>query len=282
MKDCAGLTVKAPSDPTAKKVMVIRLISSTAFAIVKSMTQPNLLLVSSSYTGDGDYLDHCWNALNNFYSTKDDKHVLFIPYANAYDWQGFVCERLPYFGRHGIRAKSILDYDEPRAALDDKNLAGIFMAGGNTFKLLKYLYDYELINPVRQQVNEGLPYAGASAGAVVACPGIYTTNDMPMVDPKSLEALNLIPFQINPHFVPGELVANHHGETREQRIQQFHTEHKMPVIGLREGGWLEIHGSSLRLCGKDAAVLFEADREPEVIPLGLVTEPAASKLLMYN
>lgn len=240
------------------------------------MAQHNLLLISSSYAGNGDYLDHCWDNLKNFYDTSGNKHVLFIPYANTYDWQGFAYECMPYFEKHGIKTKSILDYDQPRSALDDANLGGIFVAGGNTFKLLKYLHDYGLIVPIRQRINDGLPYAGASAGTVVTCPGIYTTNDMPMVEPKAFEAFNFIPFQINPHFVPGELITNHHGETREQRIQQFHTEHKMPVIGLREGSWLEIHDNSIELCGKDSAVLFEAGKTPEEIAPGIISSLSIS------
>jgi dipeptidase E len=232
--------------------------------------QHNLLLISSSYAGDADYLEHCWNALRNFYGAMDGKYVLFIPYANAYDWPGFAHECMPHFEAHGIKVKSILDYDNPQTALDDENLGGIFMAGGNTFKLLKYLYDYELIEPIRQRVNNGLPYAGVSAGAIVACPGIYTTNDMPMVEPASLTALNLIPFQVNPHFIPGELIHDHHGETREQRIRQFHTEHKTPAIGLRESSWLEVHNSSLELCGESPAELFKAGKKSETLVPGVI------------
>lgn len=247
----------------------ICLASKTTFAIVKVMTQNNLLLISSSYAGEGSYMTHCWNALKNFYGDSGDKYVLFIPYANAYDWQRFADECIADFEKHNIKMKSILDYTDPRTALGDKNLAGVFVAGGNTFKLLKYLYDYTLIDAIKLLVNDGLPYAGASAGAVVACPGIYTTNDMPMVEPQSLKALGLIPFQINPHFVSGELVANHHGETREQRIRQFQTEHNIPVVGLRESGWLEIHGNSAELGGSEPGVLFAVGKEPVQIGPGL-------------
>jgi dipeptidase E len=241
------------------------------------MRQNNLLLISSSYVEDGDYLEHCWEVLENFYKAANGGHILFIPYANAYDWPGFAQECMPYFEKHDIKVKSILDYDVPRSALDDQNLAGIFMAGGNTFKLIKYLYEYELIEPLRQRVEEGLPYAGTSAGAVVACPGIYTTNDMPMVEPEAFDALNFVPFQINPHFVGGELIPDYHGETREQRIRQFHTGYKMPVVGLKEGGWLEVHEGSLELGGKDVAVLFEAGKDSETLAPGIVAKPMLSK-----
>ena len=262
--------------------MVAYLISNSAFAIVKTMIKNNLLLISSSCVGEGDYLAHCWDILKSFYGAAGNEHVLFIPYANAYDWRWFAGECMPYFEEHGIKVKSILDYDDPKTAVDDKNLAGVFMAGGNTFKLLKYLYDYELIAPIQQCVAKGLPYAGASAGAIMACPGIYTTNDMPMIEPKSFKALDLIPFQINPHFVSGELITNHHGETREQRIRQFHAEYKMPVIGLRENSWLEIHGNSILLGGTESGVLFEANEESTSLNPGKFSESITSKLFSLS
>ena len=241
------------------------------------MLTNNLLLISSSYAGQGDYLEHCWEALDHFYNLGDGKHILFIPYANAYDWQAFAREYVSYFENHDIKVRSILDYDNPHTALGDKNLAGIFMAGGNTFKLLKYLHKYELVEPIRRLIGGGLPYAGTSAGSVVACPGIYTTNDMPIVEPGTFKALNLVRFQINPHFMPGALIAEHHGETREQRIQQFHTNHTLPVIGLKEHSWLEIHGNVIELCGKDPAVLFEANKEPHFISPGIITGDVSAK-----
>lgn len=246
------------------------------------MTQRNLLLISSSYARDGSYLAHCWDALRNFYSASGNKHILFVPYANAYDWQGFVRECTPNFESNGIKIKSILDYEHPQDALSDKDLAGVFMAGGNTFKLLKWLHEYKLVDAIRQRTHEGLPYTGVSAGAIVACPGIYTTNDMPMTEPKSLKALDLVPFQVNPHFVLGELIAKHHGETREQRIQQFHTEHKIPVIGLPEGSRLEVHDDSMVLGGKDTAALFEANEETITLTPGNIGEPALSRLLNFS
>jgi dipeptidase E len=235
----------------------------------------NLLLISSSYAGDGGYLEHCQDALKNFYSVPAAKHVLFVPYANAYNWRQCANESIAQFKKLGINAKSILDYPDPRAALDDPSLAGIFIAGGNTFKLLASLYDYDFVAPIQRAAKNGLPYAATSAGAVVACPGIYTTNDMPMVEPKTFAALNLVPFQINPHFVPGELIANHHGETREQRIRQFHTERATPVVGLRESSWLEIHSDSNVLGGEDGATLFEAGQEPQVLARGPITMPSS-------
>jgi dipeptidase E len=246
------------------------------------MIKHNLLLISHAYAGDRGYFDHCWEAFKNLYGVTNGKHVLFIPYANAYNWEGFAHERMPHFEAHGIKMKSILAYEDPRAAVADDNLAGIFMAGGNTFKLLKYLYDYELIEPIQQRVNTGLPYAGVSAGAVVACPGIYTTNDMPIVNPKTLKSFNFIPFQINAHFIPGALMANHRGETREERIRQFHTEHEEPVIGLRESNWLEIHDNSLELCGEDSAELFGPGKEHEALIPGVITEPVLSRLINFS
>jgi dipeptidase E len=172
------------------------------------------------------------------------------------------------FAKLGIKCRSISEFENPLEAVRADDVQGIFIGGGNTFNLLKLLYDHKLIGGIRERVQQGLPYMGSSAGTVVACPGIYTTNDMPIVEPKSLTALGLVPFQINPHFVPGSLLPGHNGETREERIRQFHRVSQVPVVGVTEGSWIEVRGTSYVVQGGDEAILFRPSQDATKISSG--------------
>jgi len=139
----------------------------------------------------------------------------------------------------------------------------LFVGGGNTFRLLKALQDRNLLEPVRRRVIEGtLRYLGVSAGTIMACPSLRTTNDMPIVQPASFQAFGLIPFQINPHYLDPDPSSRHMGETREQRLQEFLEDNDVPVLGLREGAWLRRQGRSIRLAGQAGARLFQRAMQP--------------------
>jgi dipeptidase E len=140
---------------------------------------------------------------------------------------------------------------------------GIFIGGGNTFRLLKALYDTDALEPIRKRVTTGMPYMGASAGSNVACPTIRTTNDMPIVEPRSLDALGLFPWQINPHYLDPEPGSKHMGETREERLIQYLEENARPVIGLREGGIIRVENGRATLKGTSGARIFRRGKEPE-------------------
>jgi dipeptidase E len=126
---------------------------------------------------------------------------------------------------------------------------------------LKTLYDLRLLEPIRRRVMEGMSY-GASAGSNLACPTIRTTNDMPIVEPPSLAAMNLVPFQINPHYLDVDPASTHMGETRETRIREFLEENTTPVIGLREGAMLRVSERRMQLRGLAGARIFRRDHFP--------------------
>lgn len=206
-----------------------------------------LLLISNSTNTGEPYLDYPKNNIKEFLGGKLVK-ALFIPYAAvtfSFDkYEEKVSEKFREIG-HDI--ESIHRFRDPVEAV--KNAKAIVVGGGNTWKLLKLIRDNNLIDIVRDKVFSGTPYIGWSAGSNVACPTIRTTNDMPVVEPDSFNAFNLIPFQINPHFLDANPVG-HAGETREQRIEEFvEANPGIFVSGLREGTMLLLENGKLNLIG---------------------------------
>lgn len=209
-----------------------------------------LLLVSTSTTHRTEYLEHCAPQIQELFHTTDTREVLFIPYA-LHDRDSYAEKARRAFSRMGLELDSIHHAADPVRAVEDS--AGIFIGGGNTFRLLKTLYDLSLLDCIRERVLRGVPYLGTSAGSNVACPTIKTTNDMPIVYPPSLEALGLVSFQINAHYLDPDPDSTHMGETRETRIKEFHEENETPVVGLREGAMLRVHDHRVELDGRAGA-----------------------------
>ena len=160
----------------------------------------------------------------------------------------------------GYELSSIHEAKDALQSMEDTD--AIFIGGGNTFRLLKNLYDFKLIEPIRRRVAAGLPYIGSSAGSNVAAPTIKTTNDMPIVQPPSFDALNLVWFQINPHYLDAGQNSTHMGETREQRLLQYLEENDTPVAALREGAMLRIENGVTLLKGSSGARIFRRGLEP--------------------
>jgi dipeptidase E len=222
-----------------------------------------LLLVSTSRTYGTGYLDHCAAEVAEILAGV--KQVLFFPFA-LFDRDAYAAKARERFEVMGCGLDSVHEVSDPRRAVEKAE--AIFIGGGNTFRLLETLYRLELMDPVRHRVEDGVPYMGTSAGSNVAGATIKTTNDMPIVEPPSFDALALVPFQINPHYLDPEPGSTHMGETRETRIREFLEENDNTVVGLREGAMLRIDGSIAVLRGTRGARVFRRGRDPEDLEPG--------------
>jgi len=218
-----------------------------------------LLLISNSTMHGRGYLEHVRDALAELLHGK--KSILFVPWALA-DHDAYADKAAAAFAKLGVRLLSIHRADNALAAVGDAE--AVFVGGGNTFRLLDRLQRTGVAAAIAARALSGMPYVGSSAGTNVATVSIRTTNDMPIVMPPSFGALDLVPFQINPHYLDPDPASKHMGETREERLRQFHEEHATPVLGLREGCWLDVRSAVMTLRGSTDARLFargEAPRE---------------------
>lgn len=223
-----------------------------------------ILLLSGSKTYDQpEFLEHAMSWIKAHFGSK--KKILFVPYAlkNHEEYAAIIAKA---FAKADIEVISAHTRENPVTLLDQVD--GIYIGGGNTFRLLQKLYETNLIVPIAKKVRAGMPYMGASAGTNMACPGIYTTNDMPIILPHSLQAIHLINFQINPHYLDPEPNSTHMGETREKRISEFHEVLATPVLGLREGSALSITNNHTILLGTKTARLFRPGMAPIEIKPG--------------
>ena len=213
--------------------------------------------------GEG-YLDWAEEILVEF--LKGIGTVTFVPYA-LHDVDGYTRTARERFAPWGVEIVSV--HESPRPAEAAERAEAFFVGGGNTFRLLARLYETGLLDAIRRRVESGeASYIGSSAGTNVACPTIRTTNDMPITWPPSFDAIGLVPFQINPHYLDPEPESRHMGETREQRIREYHEMNERPVVGLREGSWLRVEGESVALGGKHGARVFRRGKDAEEFPVG--------------
>lgn len=221
-----------------------------------------LLLISNSALHGHGYLDHAAKVIPAFLGHR--LRVLFVPWALK-DRDAYTAKARDRFAAMGIGLDSIHVARDPVQAIGLAD--AFFVGGGNTFRLLKALQDSGILDAIRRRVQSGVPYIGSSAGSNVAAPTIRTTNDMPIVQPASLDALGLVPFQINPHFLDPDPSSRHMGETREERIVQYLEENEAPVVGLREGAWLRVEAGSVLLEGLTGARIFRRGHPPaEAMP----------------
>src|SRR6201997_3282763 len=219
-----------------------------------------VLLISNSTLYGSGYLDHAEGEILDFLGRA--KRIAFVPFA-VYERGKYTVQARARFHRMGCELVSLHDVSNPRREIVEAD--AIFVGGGNTFRLLKALYDFDLLEPIRRRVAGGIPYIGSSAGSNVAGPTIKTTKDMPIVEPPSFDALDLVPFQISPHYLDPDPNSTHMGETQEERILQFLEENETPVVGMREGAWVRVENGLMTLNGSTGARIFRRGHEPAEI-----------------
>ena len=224
-----------------------------------------MLLASTSTIYGQKYLKYLHDEIKNLFSGC--KKILFVPYARP---SGI--SHLEYTEKaknvFKILNLEIIDYTNEDLRESLEKCDGIFVGGGNTFLLLNKLYQYSLIDILKNKINSGIPYLGTSAGSNICGMTIGTTNDMPIVHVKSLEALGIIDFNINPHYLDPIDGFEHMGESRETRINEFHKFNDQFVIGLREGSYLQVEGDDIYLKGLKHAVIFKKENEKFEIESG--------------
>jgi dipeptidase E len=223
-----------------------------------------LLLASSSRCHPYQYLEHCQAEMQQLFTGVT--RVLFIPYARP---GGQSHEQYTHLARKGfpeIELVGIHESPAPRTAVAEAE--AVFVGGGNTFVLLRDLYRFELIDVLRRRISDGMPYMGTSAGSNVAGLTVGTSNDMPIVQPASLTALGTVPFNLNPHFPTAPPDPTHKGETREDRIREFHVFNDQPVVALHEDGMLRVEGADMTLVGQRPARIFRPGQDVQLIQPG--------------
>jgi len=227
-----------------------------------------LVLISTSTVFGTRYLEHAYPELRDAFGRV--ARVLFVPHALK-DRDAYAAKARAAFEEMGYGLDSLHEESDPREAIE--RAKAIFCGGGNTFRLLKALYEMDVLPLIERRVKEGMVYAGASAGSNLACPTIRTTNDMPIVQPPSFDALGLVRFQINPHYLDPAPGSTHMGETRETRIREYHEENGAPVAALREGAILRVEGASIALKGVAGARIFRRGLDPlEFLPGAAIEE----------
>lgn len=226
----------------------------------------NLIIASTSTLHGGDYLEYILPELDLLF--KDCTSILFVPCARpgGISHADYTEKVQSAFAKINKTVRGLHEFEDPAEAISKAE--GIFTGGGNTFLLVSQLYKNNVMDVLAEAVKNGTPYLGTSAGSNITGLSMQTTNDMPIVYPPSFQTLGLIPFNLNPHYLDADLQSKHMGETRETRIKEFHQFNNIPVLGLREGSWLEVKGSKITLKGELSARLFLQNHEPKELETG--------------
>lgn len=219
-----------------------------------------IIIASTSTLHNGGYLEYLLPVLRTHF--EGVKNLLFIPYArpSGLTHSAYTEKVSEAFAKIDIHVKGIHEFENAIEAIE--NAEGIFTGGGNTFVLVSELYKHQLLDVIVKVVKNGTPYLGTSAGSNICGLTMGTTNDMPVVYPPNFRTLGLVSFNINPHYLDPDINSTHMGETRETRIKEFHFYNPQPVLGLREGSWLEVKGESIKLKGTLTARLFKQNQTP--------------------
>ncbi|KRB56309.1 dipeptidase PepE [Flavobacterium sp. Root186] len=221
----------------------------------------SIIIASTSTLHGGSYLDYLLPALQLHF--KNCTTILFIPYARpgGISHEEYTKKAAEVFASINIKLQGIHEFESPEKVI--QNAEGFFTGGGNTFLLVSQLYKNNIMQLLAEKVKSGTPYLGTSAGSNICGLSMQTTNDMPIIYPPSFQTLGLIPFNLNPHYLDPDANSQHMGETRETRIKEFHAFNAIPVLGLREGSWLEVKGEKITLKGSLKARLFKQNQTPE-------------------
>lgn len=232
----------------------------------------NLIIASTSTIYGLGYLEYLLPVLKDHF--KNATTILFIPYARpgGISHDDYTAKVADAFAKIDKKVVGLHTFEDPVEAIEKAE--GIFTGGGNTFLLVKQLYWHKVMLPLKETLQNGIPYLGCSAGSNITGLTMETTNDMPIVYPPSFQTLGMVPFNINPHYLDPVDGSTHMSETRETRINEFHCFNSQPVLGLREGSWLEVRGSKITLKGSLTARLFRQNQPP----IELETETDLSNL----
>lgn len=226
----------------------------------------NVLLASTSTLFGTEFLSYLKEEIVELY--KGINEIIFIPYArpSGLSHDAYTQKAATFFETIGIQVKGLHTFHDPQEAI--RNAKGFFTGGGNTFVLVKALHEQNLMDLLQQTISNGVPYLGCSAGSNIGGIDMKTTNDMPIVYPPSFACMGLVPFNLNPHYLDPDPTSKHNGETRETRIQEFLTQNKTVVVGLREGNWVRILNDVITLEGMHTSRIFEAGKAPYEVPAG--------------
>jgi dipeptidase E len=226
----------------------------------------NILIASTSTLANENYLDYLLPELKLHFQNCNT--ILFIPYARpaGISYQEYTTMVRLAFAKINKKVTGIHEFEDSASAV--KNAEGIFTGGGNTFVLVSQLHKNNTMEILADAIKNGTPYLGTSAGSNICGLTMQTTNDMPIVYPPSFKTLGLIPFNLNPHYLDPDTSSEHMGETRETRIKEFHAYNSVPVLGLREGSWLDVKGNTITLKGDLTARLFRQNQIPEELESG--------------
>lgn len=224
------------------------------------MSNRNIILASTSTLFGGNYLEYLKDEIVRLFKGIDE--IIFIPYArpSGISHDDYTQKATDFFSTINIKVKGLHTFENPAEAL--QNAQGFFTGGGNTFLLVKTLHELGLMNLLKQNIQNGKPYLGCSAGSNIGGINMKTTNDMPIVYPPSFDTMGLVPFNLNPHYLDPNPDLKHNGETRETRIMEFLTQNNIPVIGLREGNWIRIIGEKITTEGSEMTRIFEPNKPP--------------------
>lgn len=214
----------------------------------------NLIIASTSTLHSGNYLDYLLPTLKEHFSNL--KTLVFVPYARpgGITHDEYTSKVKSVFTLIGIDVKGLHEFENPKEAII--NAEAIFTGGGNTFLLVHQLYKNDVMDVLEQVLRNGTPYLGTSAGSNITGLTMQTTNDMPIIYPPSFKTLGILPFNLNPHYLDPDTNSTHMGETRETRLKEYHAFNTVPVLGLREGSWLEVKGDAILLKGTLTARWF--------------------------